>query len=139
MRPPPTQRPRDRQVRGDKRRALHLGNYLPKNVHIEEGICRSGSDSEGFALSLRHRDGSVREEALTAFRPQKSCTSRGRPSLLGKGRRGGGQGCVEERWVGWLKPVTFQHGQNSGHQPETRTSSPAETGIIAPTIPSPKR
>ena len=89
-------------------------------------------------LSLRHQDGSVREEDLTAFRLHKRSTSR-RPSLLGKGRRGGGQGCVEERWVGWLKPVTLQHGENSGHQPETRTSSPAETGINAPTVPSPKR
>ena len=58
----------------------------PKNLLIEEGGTRSGRYSEGLALSLRHRDGSVLEEALTAFRAHKGSTSRGRPTLLGKGR-----------------------------------------------------
>ena len=46
---------------------LHLGNYIPKNLLIEEGIIRSGRYSEGLALGLRHRDGSVLKEALTGL------------------------------------------------------------------------
>ena len=86
-RPPPTQRMRDGEVGGDQRRTLDLRNHLSQNVLVKKTNWRSRSHRKGATLSLRHRNGGVREEALTTLGSKKSRPSGSGASLLGQRSR----------------------------------------------------
>ena len=60
------------------------------------------------------------QEALPTLGSHKGGARRCGTGLLRHRRRHGRQGCVEQCWVGWLKAITLQHSENSGHQPERR-------------------
>ena len=62
----------------------------------------------------------MRQEARPTLGSHKGGARRCGTGLLRHRRRHGRQGCVEQRWVGWLEAVMLQHSENSGHQPERR-------------------
>ena len=117
-RPTPAQRTRDRKVRRDLRGTLCSRNDFRKKVFVKETRRRSWRHCEGAPLSLQHRKSGMGQQALTTLRPNEARTSRSCASLSRKRSRHRGQGRVEKSWVGGLKIISFQHGENSRHQPE---------------------